>query len=73
MAALRPGGRFAGQLFGERGDWTGAGVTTLTRERLGELLAPFEVERLDEIDADGKTAVGAERHWHLFHVVARKR
>jgi membrane dipeptidase len=73
VAALPPGGRFAGQLFGERDDWAGTGVTTLTRERVRELLAPFEVERLDEIDADGKTAVGAEKHWHLFHVVARKR
>ena len=37
------------------------------------MLAPFEVEYLREFDDDDSTAVGSWKHWHLFHVVARKR
>ena len=70
--SLRPGGRFCGQLFGEHDDWAGSGVVVQTRAELGELLAPFEVELLDEYDRDGRTAVGTRKHWHVYHLVARK-
>jgi len=43
-----------------------------SRSELDELLAPFEVERLDVFDDEGKTAVGTPKHWHIYHVVARK-
>jgi hypothetical protein len=70
--SLRPGGRFCGQLFGEHDDWAGSGVVVQTRAELRGLLAPFEVELLDEFDQDGKTAVGTRKHWHVYHLVARK-
>jgi SAM-dependent methyltransferase len=71
--ALGAGGRFCGQLFGDRDGWSGEDdMTFLTRDELDALLAPFEPERLDEVEEDGKTAVGDAKHWHLFHVVARK-
>jgi SAM-dependent methyltransferase len=71
--SLPPGARFAGQLFGDRDAWAGSGITTLSRDRVGGLLVPFEVERLDEVDEEGSTLLGRRKHWHLFHVVARKR
>jgi membrane dipeptidase len=70
--SLRPGGRFCGQLFGHHDDWAGSGVVVQRREELAALLAPFEVELLDEFDEDGTTAVGTPKHWHLYHVVARR-
>jgi membrane dipeptidase len=70
--SLRPGGRFCGQLFGDRDDWASSGVVVHTRAELDALLAPFEVERLDVIDDEGTTVVGTRKHWHLYHVVARK-
>jgi membrane dipeptidase len=70
--SLRPGGRFSGQLFGERDEWAG-GLLAHTRSEVERLLAPFEVELLDEVEEDGTTVVGDRKHWHLFHVVARKR
>ena len=84
VESLRGGGRVCGQLFGDRdewatrgrarsGDWTSAPMTFHTRDQVEELLRPFEIEHLDEIDEDGATAVGDRKHWHLFHVVARKR
>jgi hypothetical protein len=85
VESLRPGGRVCGQLFGDRDEWatrpreraegwaSPPAITFHTRAQVEELLRPFEIERLDEIDEDGATAVGDRKHWHLFHVVARKR
>jgi len=73
VESLRPGGRFCGQLFGERDQWAGSGIVVVSRQELERLLAPFEVEHLDEEEADGSTVSGKPKHWHLFHVVARKR
>ncbi len=71
--SLRPGGRFCGQLFGERDEWAGnAGLTIHTRADVEKRLQGLEIERLDEEDADGKTAVGKAKHWHIFHIVARR-
>ncbi len=68
-----PGGRFAGQLFGVRDDWARTGVVVQTREEAEALLEPFDIELLDEFDGDGPTIIGKTKHWHVFHVVARKR
>jgi len=71
--ALRPGGRFCGQLFGDRDGWAPKDdITFLTRNEAERLLDAFEVERLDEVEEDSQTAVGDPKHWHVFHVVARK-
>jgi tellurite methyltransferase len=43
-----------------------------SRDEVLTLLRGLEVEHLQEIDEDGTTAVGDAKHWHLFHVVARK-
>jgi SAM-dependent methyltransferase len=73
VGSIRPGGRFSGQLYGDRDERAGPGITVQTRAELDELLRPFEVERLDEVDEDGSTLFGTPKHWHLYHVVARKR
>ncbi|HSC51922.1 MAG TPA: methyltransferase domain-containing protein [Gaiellaceae bacterium] len=73
VASLRPGGRFCGQLFGDRDGWSDEdGMTFLTRRSLDELLAGLDVERLDEVEEDGHTALGEDKHWHLYHLVVRK-
>lgn len=72
--ALRPGGRFSGQLFGDRDSWLGTLKTTHhTRQQVEALLAAFEVEVLEEEEHAGKTAIGEDKYWHLFHIVARKK
>ena len=71
--SLRPGGRFCGQLFGPRDGWApSADMTFHTRDEIEGLLDGWKVERLDELEQDGQTAVGDPKHWHLFHVVARR-
>jgi SAM-dependent methyltransferase len=74
VRAVAPGGRFAGQFFGDRDDWASIpGRLHHTREQVDRLLAPFHVEQLDEIERDGKDAFANPKHWHVYHVVARKR
>ena len=71
--SLVPGGRVACQLFGDRDGWAGdATIAFHTRGEVDSLLAPLEVELLDEEEADSTTPRGTRKHWHLFHVVARK-
>jgi SAM-dependent methyltransferase len=71
---LTAGGRFCGQLFGDRDSWTiYPNRTHHTRSQVEALLQPFEVEWLEEEEHPGITAIGEEKYWHLFHIVARKR
>ena len=72
--SLATGGRFAGQLFGERDEWRGEpGITHHARADIERLLAGFIVEMLAEEESDSITPYGKPKHWHLFHIVARKR
>lgn len=74
ITALRPGGRFAGQLIGDRDSWTQyANFSYHTRSQVESLLAPFEIEYFEEEEHPGKTALGEEKYWHLFQIVAHKR
>jgi tellurite methyltransferase len=70
--SLLPGGRFCGQLFGDRDEWARDGLTVQTRAEAEALFAGFDLDRFDEVEEDGATAVGAAKHWHVFHVVARR-
>ena len=71
LAALRPGGRFAGQFLGDRDSWAGdEGMTWFDRAGVDRLLEPLTVERFMEEEEEG-SACGGPKHWHVFHVVAR--
>lgn len=71
--SLVPGGRFAGQLFGVNDEWAGEpGMSFHARAEVDRLLHGFAVERLEEVERDGRTATGRPKHWHLFHIVARR-
>jgi SAM-dependent methyltransferase len=70
-AALVPGGRFAGQLFGDRDSWANPDATFVSRSEAEGLLGGLELERFDEEERDGSSFVGP-KHWHLFHVIARR-
>lgn len=74
VAALRSGGRFSGQLFGDRDSWAQySNMTHHSRRQVEELLGSFEVEFWQEEDHPGKTALGEEKNWHIFQIVARKK
>lgn len=71
---LRPGGRFAGQFFGQRDEWASVRPQShFTRAQVEKLLACFDIEWLDEVLCEGDDATGKIKMHHVFHVVARKR
>jgi tellurite methyltransferase len=70
--SLRTGGRFCGQLFGDRDSWAAEGVTCFTRTEVDALLSELSVELLDEEEQDSQDAMGTPKHWHLFNIVARR-
>ena len=73
IAALEPGGRFAGQLLGKRDGWaTKHGIMSFGRDAARALFQGLVVEHFDEEEVDSATATGRPKHWHLFHVIARK-
>lgn len=73
IGSLRSGGRFAGQLYGDRDGWAGrAGVTCHDRAAVLQRLEGLEIELLEEEESDAVTPRGAAKHWHIFHIVARR-
>lgn len=71
--SLAPGGRFAGQLYGRRDSWAGnPGITHLDHAAALDLLAGLAIEMFDEEESDGVTPRGEAKHWHIFHIVARR-
>ncbi len=71
--SLPVGGRFAGQFFGDHETWaTIPGRSHHSLEQVKALLTPFDLDFWQEEEADGTALTGA-KHWHIFHVVGRKR
>lgn len=70
--ALRPGGRLAVHLLGNRDGWAQRErMTAVTRTRLADLFAGLSVETLIETDNES-TAFEGPKHWHYFEVIARR-
>ncbi|MEQ8770696.1 MAG: class I SAM-dependent methyltransferase [Phycisphaerales bacterium] len=73
-AAVLPGGRFSGQFFGDRDDWAIIEDRThLTRAQALDLFSQYVIESFREEDRASTHTGDAHKHWHVFHVVARKR
>ncbi len=70
--SLAPGGRFAGQLFGDQDEWACYRPKShLTRPQVDQLLDGLEIERLDEVQKEGTDATGGAKWHHIYHIVAR--
>ena len=73
VTAIRPGGRLAGQFFGERDSWASLpGRSHHSRDEIMMLLDGLDVEMMEEEESDDALDVRNPKHWQLFHVVARK-
>jgi len=70
--AIKPSGLFMGQFLGINDSWNERGFTVHDRSAVDELLNGFEVLELQEEERDGETALKEPKHWHVFHVIARK-
>ena len=70
---LPSGGRFSGQWYGPCDSWVGRpGITFLGRDEALALLDGLDLEHFEEEESDGVTPRGNPKHWHIYHIVARK-
>ena len=70
----RPGGRFAGNLFGPKDEWAYMeDVTFLEEGQLADLFKGFEIEHFREQHSEGPSVLTPTKLWHLYDVVARKK
>ena len=67
-------GYFAGHFFGTDDDWSvKKEMTFLDRAAVEKLFENFQVGVIKEVNEVGKTVANTQKHWHVFHVVARKK
>jgi SAM-dependent methyltransferase len=77
-ASIVTGGRFAGQLCGPRDSWAERGmdnrpITFHDEASTRKLFANYTLELFEIEETDSVTPRGETKHWHLFHIIARKR
>lgn len=72
--ALKTGGIFTGQLFGNRDGWNTPGrqMTFCSNQQVANLFSGMEIIELIEEEKDEKPVVGGLKHWHIFHFIVRK-
>ena len=64
-----------GTFFGTKDSWveTKPKVEFLLKEEELELFKNFDIIHFEEIEVDKKTALGVEKHWHIYDVIAKKK
>lgn len=73
LDALVPGGMVSCQLYGDRDSWVGnPTITFFAKSAIDALLFPLEVEYFREEEEDSTTPRGNSKHWHIYHIVARR-
>jgi SAM-dependent methyltransferase len=72
--SVRQGGLMAATFFGAHDEWNvpGTDLTFSTRAEIERVFGGWELIELAEDDEDGHTADGTPKHWHVFHVIARR-
>lgn len=75
-SSLAVGGVFSGDFMGTDDSWASgyrSPTTPLTPAQVTKLFAGFDIIQLHERNEQGMTALGRNKHWHTFAVVAIKR
>ncbi|OIO06346.1 hypothetical protein AUJ26_00870 [Candidatus Falkowbacteria bacterium CG1_02_37_21] len=71
--SLKKEGIFVGQFFGIKDSWSSrADVYVYTEEKVKDLLSGLDILYFQEEEKDGRTAMDEEKHWHIFHFIAKK-
>jgi tellurite methyltransferase len=76
VKSLRQKGIFVGQLLGINDSWNDgrSNITFLEKEKIAQLFREnnFKIVSMIEKEFEGKTALGREKHWHVYDIVAIK-
>ena len=73
--ALPVNGVFCGDILGLKDSWAqaeGRTVTALAEVEVRALFEQFEIIGWHEQDEFGRTALGREKHWHFYSILAKK-
>ena len=66
-------GLFVGQFFGVNDSWGNKpGVSVYTENEVKGFLSNLDIIYFQEEEKVGQTAMDGEKHWHLFHFIAKK-
>lgn len=71
VSSMTRGCLFAGEFLGMRDDWVADGYLGHPEEEVRTFLGGFEILSWEEAERDGKTSMGTDKHWHVYHVVAK--
>ncbi len=74
-ASIKVDGRFAGHFFGDRDTWAAKAEHTfhLSRPQVRALFTgAYVIEVFDETEKDTPSSTDKMKHWHVFHIIARK-
>lgn len=68
-------GYFVGNFFGKKDTWAGTkeNLIFLTEQEVKNLFCDFELIQFNEIEKDGITASGEQKHWHIYDIIAQKK
>lgn len=68
------GGYFVGTLFGKNDSWAKGknDMTFFDKNNINEMFKEFKIIKYEEIEKDKKTALGQDKHWHIFDITAIK-
>lgn len=68
------GGYFVGTLFGKNDSWAKGknDMTFFDKNNINEMFKEFKIIKYEEIEKDKKTALGQDKHWHIFDITALK-
>lgn len=72
--SLQSGGYFVGNLLGVKDSWmkNKLDMTFFTKEDIEKLFKCFQIINFNEVETDKTTALGNQKHWHFFDVIAKK-
>lgn len=74
MTSITEDGYFVGNFFGINDTWAKRdNMTFFTKDEVLNLFNSFEIINFREIEKDGKTVLGVNKHWHLFNVISKKK
>lgn len=71
--SIREKGYFVGNIFGNNDEWKKKEMTFLSKKEVYELLNDFNIKYFKEKEFEGKTAIGKNKHWHVFYIIAQKK
>ena len=74
VESISKDGYFVGNFFGINDSWANRpNMTFFTKEEVIKLFSSFKIINFKEVIKNGKTALGVEKHWHVFNVIAKKK